>query len=111
MSGRRDIGKIRFAGEVVTRSTAHVNASSRLGAEFESRPQMNADQNKKNDLRNPRLSVAKKSFIGLDLEIHLEREPQLHTNRPSIINSLLRETEVIAAEIVVGIHGCDHWLT
>ena len=91
MTRRRDVGKIRLTSKVVTRSTAHDIA----GLLTKYRPQMNADR------CNQRSSVAKND---------LEREPQFRTDRSTIINSLLRETEVVASKIVVGIHIRDHRL-
>ena len=40
-----------------------------------------------------------------DVAVRLKREPQFGTNRSTIINSLLRPTELIASKVRVGIHA------
>lgn len=86
MSRCGDVSQIWFARKVMTRSAAHDNkrATDKRGLD-------------------PRLSVAK--------ERRLEREPQFRTNRSTIINSFLRETEIVATETIVEIHVRDHRLT
>ena len=91
MARRRDVGQIWFTGKVVTRSAAHDIA----GLRTKNQPQINAD------MCNPR-------YLW---QTDLECEPQLRTNRATIINSFLSETEVVAPEIVVVIHVRNHRLT
>ena len=91
MSGSFNIGKIRFACEAVTRSAADDNYRPtrirHLSLAYESRYAL-SEQRQSVCGRHSAIRPA------TSRQVKLKRQPQLQTNRATIVNSLLRKTDV-----------------